>query len=170
MKQKISLFIENLIPYDYLLFGASFVLFIIFIILGIILRRKIVLALLFILLSISILFLGPTFGYMKMHEILFKNSIELISQKRLEFTQAVVVKGTIVNESTKNFKECTITAHAYKVTSNKYKNYIKKLKPFKNMSIVVEDIKMAEIRKFKIIIEPFTYNRDYNISLGADCR
>ena len=170
MKHKISAFIEGLITYDYILFGASFLLFIIFIILGIVLRKKIVLAIIFIFLAFGILLLGPTLGYVKMHETLFKNSTELISQKRLEFTQAVVVKGKLKNESSRAFKECKITASAYKVTSNKYKNYLKKLKPFQKMSIIQKNIAVSETREFKIIVEHFTYTRDYNISLGADCK
>jgi hypothetical protein len=170
MKHKISAFIEGLITYDYILFGTSFVLFLIFIILGIILRKKLVLTILFIFLAFVILLLGATLGYIKMHDTLFKNSTELISQKRLEFTQAVVVKGRLTNESSREFTECKITASAYKVTSNKYKNYLKKLKPFKKMSIIEEYIAVSETREFKIIVEPFTYSRDYNISLGADCK
>ena len=170
MKHKISAFIEGLITYDYILFAASFALFILFIVLGIVLRKKITLAIIFIFLAFAILLLGPTFGYIKMHETIFKNSTELISQKRLEFTEAVVLKGKLINESSRNFIECKITASAYKVTSNKYKNYLKKLKPFQKMSIIESDIAVSETREFKIIIEPFTYNRDYNISLGADCR
>jgi len=170
MKHKITVFMESLITYDYILFAASFVLFILFIILGIVLRKKLTLAIIFILLAFTILLVGPTIGYVKMHEMIFKNSTELISQKRLEFTEAVVVKGKLINESSKNFKECKITASAYKVTRNKYKNYLKKLKPFKKMSIIEYDIVVSEIREFKIIVEPFTYNSDYNISLGADCK
>ena len=170
MKHKISAFIEGLITYDYILFGTSFVLFLIFIILGIILRKKLLLTILFIFLAFAILLLAPTLGYIKMHDTLFKNSTELISQKRLEFTQAVVVKGRLTNESSREFTECKITASAYKVTSNKYKNYLKKLKPFKKMSIIEEYIAVSETREFKIIVEPFTYSRDYNISLGADCK
>jgi len=169
MKHKISLFIEGLITYDYILFSASFILFLLFIILGIVLRNKIALAIIFILLAFTILLIGPTLGYVKMHEMIFKNSTELISQKRLNFTEAVVVIGKLTNESSRDFKECKITASVYKVTSNKYKNYLKKLKPFKKMSIIESDIAMSQTREFKIIVEPFTYDRDYNISLGADC-
>ena len=170
MKSKITAFIEGLISYDYILFGAVFVLFLLLIILGILLRKKIALAILFILLAFAILLLGPTLGYIKLHEKLFKNTTTLISQKQLQFSEAVVVMGSITNDSNRHFNSCKITASAYAVTSNKYKNYLKKLKPFKKMSIIEEDIAVSETRKFKIIVEPFRYSRDYNISLGADCR
>ncbi|MBU1927676.1 DUF2393 domain-containing protein [bacterium] len=169
MKEKISLFIDNLIVYDYILFGTAFILFLLFIILAIILRKKLGLALFLILLSFASLTLSPTLGYKYMHDYLYKNSLILQSQQKLNFTEAVVVKGTLTNDSKFNFKSCTITASAYKVSSNKYKNYIYPFNPFKNMSIVEEQISVGTQREFKIIIEPFTYSGEYNISLKADC-
>jgi len=169
MKEKISLFIHNLIVYDYILFSTAFGLFLLFIILAIVLRRKLVLALFLIILSFAILLLAPTLGYKYMHAFLFKNSLILQSQQKLSFTEAVVVKGTLRNDSKFDFSSCEITASAYKVSSNKYKNYIYPFKPFQNMSILEEQIPMGTKRDFKIIIEPFTYLGDYNISLGADC-
>ena len=38
------------------------------------------------------------------------------------------------------------------------------------MSIFEEGIKKGQTREFKIIVEPFTYEKDFNISLGADCK
>ena len=170
MKHKITAFIDGLISYDYILFGASFGLFILFIILSILLRKKIGFAIFFILLGFSIFLLGPSLGYVKMHEYLFKNTTQLLSQKKLSFSEAVIVKGSITNDSKKHFKSCKITASAYKITKNKYKNYLYKFKPFKKMSIIEEDIDKGKTREFKIIVEPFTYSRDYNISLGAKCK
>ena len=170
MKAKITAFIDGLILYDYILFGSIFALFILFIILGIVLRRKTGLAILLILLAFSLFILGPTLGYIKMHEYLFKNSTTLTSQKKLEFTKAVVVKGTLSNESKFDFKSCNITARAYKVSQNSLKNYLYKFKTIKKMSILENDIKKGETIDFKIIVEPFTYSKDYNISVGADCR
>jgi len=170
MKEQIRVFIDGLIPLDYLLFGASFVLFIFFILIGILLRRRIILALFFILLGFLILLLGPTLGYIKMHKYLFKNSVTLTTQKKLTFTKAIVLKGSLKNESKRNFSSCKINASVYVVTSNKYKNYLKKLKPFQNTSIVLKDISVGQTKEFKMFIDPFTYSRDYNISIGADCK
>ena len=162
LEEKISAFTNNLISYDYILFGSVFFLFVLFIILAIVLRRKTVLAIILIFLS--------TFGYIKMHQILFKNSTKLISQKKLSFTPAVVVNGTITNESKLNFKSCKITASAYKFSKNAIKKHIYPLKPFKKMSIIKENILKGETQEFKIIVEPFRYKKDYNISIKASCR
>ncbi|WP_415397432.1 DUF2393 domain-containing protein [Sulfurimonas sp. CS5] len=170
MKSKITAFINELITYDYILFGSVFGLFILFIILGIVLRRKTVLAILLILISFTILIAGPTLGYLKMHEYLFKNKTELITQQKLNFTQAVVVKGKITNESQRFFKSCKITASANKVSKNELKNYLYSFNSFTNMSIVEQDIAVGQTREFKIIIAPFTYSKDFNISIGAKCK
>lgn len=163
-------FISDLIVYDYILFTSVFVLFILFIILGIVLRKKPLIAVLCILLAFTIFIAGPTYGYIKMHKILFKNSTKITSQKQLNFTDAIVLKGTLSNDSQRNFQSCEITASTYKVGRNPLKNYLYKLKPFKNVTIVEENIAISQIIAFKIIIEPFTYEKDYNISLGADCK
>ena len=169
MKAKITAFINELIMYDYILFGSVFVLFILFIVLGILLRKKTTVAVFFILLSFTILLAGPTIGYVKMHDYIFKNTTELISQKKLNFTQAVVVKAKVTNKSKQFFKRCHITASAIKISKNKFKNYLYTLKPFAQMSILEQNIEVNEVREFKIIIEPFTYSKDFNVSIGAKC-
>lgn len=170
MKEKLTAFIQGLITYDYILFSSVFVLFVLFIILTVLLRRKLFFSMLFLILSFSILLVGPTLGYVKMHQYLFKNSVELVSQKKLSFVKAIVVKGILKNESKFDFKSCKITASVVKISSNKLKNYIYGFKPIKNMSITNEDILKGEAREFKMIIEPFTYTKDYNITMQARCK
>ncbi len=170
MKAKLTAFLDSLILYDYILFGSVFVLFILFIILSIVLRKKVLLAVLLAIFSFSLLILGPTFGYVKMHEYLFKNSIKLISQKKLEFVSAIVVKGALTNESKFDFSSCVITAKVHKESKNELKKYLYRFKTIKKASIIEESIRKGETINFKIIVEPFNYSKDYNISLGAKCK
>jgi len=170
VKAKIQAFLDTLILYDYILFAASFALFILLIVLGIILRKKVGLAVFLILLAFSILLLVPTLGRIFMHDFLFANTTTVTSQKKLEFTEAIVVKGTLGNDSRFHFEECRITANVHKVSKNALKNYLFQFKTIKKMSILEYDIKRAGSRDFKIIVEPFTYERDYNITIGAKCK
>lgn len=170
MTDIITAFMNGLITYDYILFGSVFFLFLIFIILGIILRKKAALAVFLILLAFVILTLGSTLGYIKMHQYLFKNSTSITSYKELTFTKAVVIYGVVKNTSNFDFKSCNITASAYPVSGNSIKDYILKFKPFNKMSILEYDILRGEEREFKLILDPFTYSKDYNISLGANCK
>jgi hypothetical protein len=170
MKEKITAFINNLILYDYILFGSVFALFILILILALVLRKKTTISAILALCSFAILFIGPTVGYVKMHEFLFPTSIKLVSQKKLTYTPAIVVSGELTNISKRNFKRCKISALALRQSKNKIKTYIYRFKPLKKMSILEENIAKGETRVFKIIIEPFTSNHDYNISIKADCQ
>lgn len=167
---KVQNFVDGLITQDYVLFGTILLLFILLIILAILLRKHLKTALSLILLAFSLIVLGPTYGYIELHKYLFKNEVELLSQKKLNFVEAVVVKGKLTNTSKYDFQECTIKASAFRVGPNKYKNYIYELKPFKKMSITQREIPKGDTQEFKIIIEPFKYRYDYNISLEADCK
>jgi len=170
MKHKITAFIDGLISYDYFLFGGVLFLFLLLMVLAILLRKKVGLSIFIILLSFGVLFAGPTVGYVKLHEYIFKNEVILLSQKKLSFTPAIVIKGSIENSSKQDFQRCKISADVHKVSKNKLKNYFYKFKIIKKMSILEFDIKQNEKRDFKMIIEPFSYRRDYNISLKASCK
>ena len=170
MKGKITTFINELILYDYILFGSVFCLFILFIILSLLLRKKLVMSIFLALSAFAILFLGFTVVYVEMHKFLYENTTTLLSQKKLTFTKAIVVKGEIINNSKFNFKSCTITADAYKVTGNKMKDFLFEFKPIRSGSVVVTDILKGQKKEFKLFIEPFTYSKDYNISVKGRCK
>lgn len=170
MKGKIAAFLGDLTAYDYILFGSSFVLFILFLILALLLRNKKILSAVLLLLSFTTLFVGPTLGYVKLHQFLYAHTLKLTSYKQLEFTPAVLVEGSLKNNSSRLFKECHITAEVHKVSQNKLKNYIYSFKRLKSSSIVETNVDRNETRPFKMFIEPFRYAKDFNVSLKASCR
>jgi len=170
MKEKITAFLHGLISYDYMLFGAIFMLFFLLLLIAILLRNKTGISIFFVLLSFIVLIIGPLVGYSQLHNYLFKASLTLKSEKRLNFTPAIVVRGTLKNESKFDFEKCKIVVNVHKVSKNKLKNYLYSFKILKKMSISEEDIQKGDVRDFKIIVEPFTYKHDYNISLKASCK
>ena len=170
MKEKILAFVHHLLIYDYILFGVAFTLFLLFIILAILLRNRLGIAIFFVLFGFTSLVAGPTVGYIELHKYLFKNSTKLISQKKLNFVDAIVVHATLSNESKFNFTECKVIATVYKSTSNKLKNYIYKIKPLKRSALILHDIPKGTTREFKLFVEPFRYSKEYNLTLGASCR
>ena len=169
MKYKITAFFHGLITYDYILFGGVFILFLMLMVLAILLRKKLGLSIFIILLSFGVLFTGPTIGYVKLHDFIFENEVTLLSQKKLSFTPAIVIKGTLKNSSKKDFKNCKISANVHKVSKNEFKNYLYSFKIIQKVSMLEFNIKQNETRAFKMIVEPFSYKRDYNISLKASC-
>lgn len=170
IQQTLGQFISELLVYDYILFGCVLIIFILLIVVAILLRRRLALALFIIFLSFSFLVGGSIFGYIELHKYLFKNSVEVTKQKKLNFTEAAVVYAKFTNESNRFFSKCKINATAYMIDENKIKELILKLKPIQKMSIIEENIDINETRELKIIIEPFTYKYDFNVSIKADCK
>jgi hypothetical protein len=171
MKQKVIAFIDSLILYDYILFGAMALLFILFLILAILLRRRVMFSVLSILFAFIFLLLGPILGYPIMHNLLYKNDVIMTQVKKLEFTNALLITGDIINRSKMDFLTCKIKAQAYKVTGKSIPDMIYPYKPFKKGMVKLDTlIKPGESQPFKLFIEPFNYTKDYNISIGAQCK
>jgi len=170
MKEKIAAFIDQLILYDYLLFGAAVFLVILLLLLSILLRKKPFPAILLILTAFTVMVLAPTLGYSQMHAMIFKNSTSVNSVKALKFTQALIIYGDLTNESNHDFSQCALTAGVYKIADNVLLDTLYPLNPFKKETILIKDVPIGQTVAFKIIVEPFTYQRDYNVSIGAKCR
>jgi len=170
LKEVFQDFAQTLHMYDYVLFGVSGALFLVLLFLAILLRNKVGLSLLIVLISFIILIAGPIVGYNLIHGSLYKTKISDLSIKKLEFTQAVIIKGTITNLGKENFKKCKISSSAYRGAHNVLEEWVYPLKPFIKRSIIKEEqIDINSSIDFKILLEPFTYSKEYNISLKVNC-
>lgn len=170
MQEVLNQFIKELLIYDYILFGLVLLVFIVLILLAILARKRLILSLFLIILAFFTLIGGSIGGYIELHKYLFKNSIEVIKQKRLNFTEAAVIYAKLTNESNRLFSSCKIKATAYRVDENSIKELILKLKPIQKMSILEQNIDINETRDIKMVMEPFTYKSDFNISIEARCK
>lgn len=170
MKSKFNELFSDLITYDYILFGAIFLIFILLVIFSLLLRQKKALSLFLAIFSFLFLLITPFFGYSMMHNEIFKKQITLQSHQKLEFTKAVVIYGKLKNISNRDFQTCLVTATLHKANSNKLKNFIYQFKPLQKMSIMEEDIIIEDEIDFKIIVSPFTYTNEYSVKLEASCR
>ena len=171
MKEKITDFIHHLLIYDYLLFGGVALLFILLLIVAILLRRKLAVAISLVVFAFILLIAGPIIGYLQLHHYLFKHKIVLEETKALEFTEALLIRGSIENLSKRPFQECTIKAGVYKVTPYKWINPVYPYIPFKKGALhLSRTINPGESAPFKLFVEPFRYTKDYNITVKADCR
>ncbi len=163
-------FVATLHDYDYILFAVSGALFFLMLLLAIILRHRTGLSLLLVLFSFIVIIAGPITGYNYIHSTLFKTDITDLKIKRLEFSEAVVIKGTLTNLGKQSYHKCKISSKAYKGATNFFEEIVHPLNPFIEMSIIEqEEINISESIDFKIILEPFTYAKEYNISIKANC-
>ncbi len=170
LKVTLQNFVATLHDYDYILFAISGGLFFLILLLAIILRHRTGLSLLLTFISFTIIIAGPIIGYNYIHATLFKTEISDLTIKRLEFSDAVVIKGNLTNLGKQPFHKCTITSKAYRGATNFLEEMVYPLKPFLKMSILKqEDINVSQSVDFKMILEPFTYSKEYNISVKANC-
>lgn len=170
LKEMIQAFVRSLHPYDYILFGISGALFVLILLLAIVLRKKTGFSLFLVLLSFIIIIAGPIAGYQYIHSTIYKTELSEVTIKRLEFSEAVIIKGSLKNLGKQSYTNCKISAHAYKGADNFLEELVHPLKPFQKMSIVqTERLEIDQSRDFKIILEPFTYSKEYNISIKANC-
>ncbi len=171
MKETLNAFINHLTIYDYALFGAVALLVILLLILAIVVRKKVALSMTLLILALLLLIAGPTVGYWQLHQFLYKTTTHLTLVKTLEFSQALVLKGEVTNASKRHLSTCKITAKIFKVSGNPYLDALYPLNPFQKMSILKDvNLSSGERYEFKMIVEPFTYAKEYNLSIGAQCQ
>ena len=170
MKARLAAFIEHLTLPDYLLFGGSVLLFVLLLILALLLRRNRFAALLCTLIAVAVILLGPTVGYVKLNDFIYKHELRLDETKALEFSEALLVRGSLINRSKRDFSYCEITANVYKVAGNPLLDLLYPLNPFQKGTILKESIPKGSEVDFKIFVEPFHYSKEYNLSIGATCR
>jgi hypothetical protein len=163
-------FIASLHLYDYIVFGISGALFVLILLLAILLRKKAVLSLILVLLAFIILIALPISGYNYIHAQLYKTELTNLNIKKLEFSEAIVIKGTITNRGKQSFSKCRISSQAYKGASGLLQELIYPLKPFQKVSIVKqEELGVDQSLDFRLVMEPFTYTNEYNISMKVNC-
>lgn len=170
LKSSIEAFIATLHLYDYILFGVSGGLFLLILLLAIVLRRKTGFSLFLVLLAFIIIIAGPIAGYQYIHATVYKTEISDLQIKRLEFSEALVIKGNLKNLGSQSFQSCKLSAKAYREPTNILEEFVNPLKPFQKVSIIRDTpMQINDTVDFKMILEPFTYSNEYNISVKVDC-
>ncbi|MBE0498548.1 MAG: DUF2393 family protein [Campylobacterales bacterium] len=163
-------FADSLHTYDYVFFASFATLYLLILLLAIVLRKQVSLSLFLVLLALVVIIAGPIFGYQYTHGKLYKTEISDLVVKKLEFSEALIIKGKLKNLGQQSFKKCTITASACKGATNFYEEMLCFLEPFWHISMVYEkELPVNETLEFKLVMEPFTYADDYNTSVKADC-
>lgn len=171
MKAQILDFINHLLIYDYILFGGIILVFILILVLAIVIRHHLGWAIFLVLLGFGVLTVGPIAGYIALHQFLFKNTLTIERVKALEFTEALLIKGSLENSSKRSFQECTLVAGVYKATHNRYLDQAYAFFPFQRGHTSIDHpLKPGEKADYKFLIEPFRYSKDFNVTIKAECR
>jgi hypothetical protein len=170
MKTKLLNFINTLSLYDYLLFGGILFFFLLFLILAILFHRKLGVAVTLIL-SAFILLISSPLAYIGMHTYFYKHIVTLTTVQDLEYTDALLIRGDINNTSKQTFKECTLMFGISKVSNIKPLNRLYPYLPFRRKTLAIsKTMKPDEGENFKLLVEPFSYSKNFTVIAWSICR
>jgi hypothetical protein len=164
--------INTLALYDYLLLGGILFFFFLFLILAVLLHHKFTLAITLVFTAFLLLLGGPLGGYLLLHKYVYIHTITLTTVQDLEFTEALLLKGEIENTSQQKFKECTLYFGVSQTSSIKILNdRIYPYFPFHRQTLnISQSIEPKGHKSFKVLIEPFSYPKKFNVTAWGVCR
>jgi hypothetical protein len=171
LRNYLSYYVETMHLYDYLALVALVILFLVFIVLAIKNHARIGRSVTYVLLSFATIIAGPVASNYFIAEYLYASQVYIEKIKDLEFSNALVIRGTVENIGHEPFTSCDIHAKVIRKGNNIVKEYAYKLKPMYRKKITIETtIAPTKHEKFKLYIEPFNTTREYNTTVESECR
>ena len=169
-KSIITDFFNTLSIYDYIGFFLTIFLFTLFLILALLLRRRTKLSVSLVLIAFTFFFAGPSVAHIFVKKIIFKSYSDIVNVKKLVYSDTLLIKGSLLYSGRKDANHCLIEAFVHKNSDNALKDFVYDLKPFTSGRKTVNQLFTKGDRvDFKIVIEPFRYKGDYNITLDSGC-
>lgn len=163
-------FFNNLTGYDYAGFLIALILFILFLILALMLRKRTKLAMLLISFSFIALFGGPVGVHALVKHTLYKHEARITDVKKLHYSDTLLIKGDLEYLGDKMASSCVIDVKVHKQEGSFFKDIAHTIKPYKQGSAkLLMQLDKGDSKDFKVVIEPFTYAGDYNITVSSGC-
>jgi hypothetical protein len=143
-------FFHSFLIYHYLFFGILFLVAIFLLSLGVMLRKRLIFALFFYLLSFLSLSAGPVVGSYYLEEYLRKASLQNIKITRLVYTKAIIFTAELKNEGRIPFKKTNIVISIVKKDNNSILQFFNMFSPAQvcktELRIPIESGNICDIR------------------------
>ncbi|KIM09268.1 MAG: hypothetical protein KU28_01130 [Sulfurovum sp. PC08-66] len=163
-------FIAELTPYDYVGFALVLLLFVILLVLAILLKHKTFLSLLLFLMGFLTLLGGPFGVYKVVHTALYGATVVLEEEQKLFYTPALLIGGVLTYGGKMDASGCRVIAYVHKTDDNPIKNFVHRLKPYKQGETLLEKTFVrGDTLGVRIAIEPYLYEGNHTITLKAEC-
>lgn len=171
IKASILNYIHHFSIYDYAAYAWLVLLFFVTVLLSIMVaRRSPVFSILILLLSIVLLFAGPFVLKHYLDDFIRPTKSNIEEVKKLNFSQTLIVLGSVKNISKKNFSMCEIQISVSKQDKNNIKNFINQLKPLRKKTISIkEPIEVNATKEFRVVFDNYSYTNDINTSINSKC-
>lgn len=163
-------FAANLSLYDYIGFAVGFILFILFFMIAIVVRKRIAAFLFFLFMALAVPFATPFGIKYTMNNYIKTTKISITTNKRLKFVDAILLEGNITNTGMMHYKKCQVRVKYSLKGANELKTMVNSLKPFRVEKIMVEEpIAIGGSASFKMLVENFPRESGYNDTVVAEC-
>lgn len=134
------------------------------------LGRYTILGIFVLLLSLSAFMVGPFAMKWYLNGSLRKNETTISLIKQLQFSNTLIMEGTIKNLSKKNFSTCRVYFGFHKNSNNKYRQMANEFFPYKKYSHTTKEALFKnEITDFRVVIDNFRLQKDVNVSAKTEC-
>lgn len=171
LKASISVYMEHFTAYDYIAYAWLALLFFAMILLSILVaRRGPVFSIFILMLSLVLLFAGPFILKHYLDRYLRPSLSTLIEVKKLNFSDALMVTGSIKNISKKSFSICRVDISVIENSDNSVKVFLNQLKPLRKKTIVVDEtIELNMTKDFRAVFDGYRYLKNINVSINSEC-
>ena len=171
LKRSLLTYIDHFLIYDYISFGWLILLFFLLFFLAIAVVKKRPLVALFVIVFDFILIIVGPFAIKWYLDAKFRSNEATVSLvKELKFTDVLIIEGNVTNTSQMDFVTCNTYVDILKYTGNKYQDKFAFLNPIAKKSILLETPPLkGEKQSFRVLISPFRYGGDFNVSVSSEC-
>jgi hypothetical protein len=171
LKQRLTDYTDSLTMYDYAAFGWLLFILVVLILLAMISsKKKPKLAVSLIFFTFILMFTAPIGIKIFLDKSVRKVEIQDQNSTLLNFSKALVVTGELYNLGKINMTKCYIKTKILKKTDNKYLNILYNLKPIRQRTTILdENLTQNSSKELKIVFEKFNYQKEYRVTLSAEC-
>ncbi|HIP03344.1 MAG TPA: DUF2393 domain-containing protein [Campylobacterales bacterium] len=171
LKQRLTDYTDSLTMYDYAAFGWLLFLLVILILLALLSsKKKPKLAVSLIFLTFILMFTAPIGIKIFLDKSVRKVEIQDQNSTLLNFSKALVVTGKLYNLGKIDMTRCYIKTKILKQTDNKYLNILYNLKPIRQRTTILdENLTQNSSKELKVVFEKFNYQKEYRVTLFAEC-
>ena len=171
IKARIADYLHHLTNYDYIAYGWLLGVLVGFLLLAIALAGKSPKTALFMILLVLLLMVpGPFLMKYALDQTVRKTELTDLNTTQLSYAKNLIVLGKIKNRGRIDMEGCRVFADVVKLDSNRYKQFLYKLKPLRKQMLKIEKkLPKGEEMPYRIVFDNFDLKKKYNVIQSVEC-
>ncbi|WP_395001889.1 DUF2393 family protein [uncultured Helicobacter sp.] len=160
-------FFDTFAFYEIAIMSMLFVVFILFFMLGLLLRGRRFSSKFFFFLSIVLFISAPFILQFCMQQLLYKSDIEVLQSKRLEYTNAFFVQANVTNIGFAPFSLCEVSVD---ILHDGFLKPLSGIYPKRHYKQIIPlALSPGQSQEFQLIFDNFTPTLPFDYTLHIDC-